>query len=120
MNSEILDELSFKMRLCDWLLKYERGFKAYYHNYNLEDIAEIYTLPEIDYVHTQSQLNENGELITLLKGKITLSATIAKSHGEPLDFIFYRVLKTPTDTPEVEPFPVGYIIYQADIPKRKR
>ncbi len=120
MISEILNEFSFKKRLCDWLLKYERGFKACYYDYSLEDIAEIYKLPEIDYVHTQSQLNENGDLITLLKGKITISATVAKNHGEPLDFVFYRVLKTPTDTPEVEPFPVGYIIYQANMPKKKR
>ena len=54
--------------------------------------------------------DENGDLITMLKGNVHLSDWMTRNHREPRDFNFYLVLKTLTDSPEVEPFPMGYIV----------
>lgn len=109
MFSEILSESEFKKRLCKWLLENDR-ICVMQDGETLEDYAERYRLPDFDYVHTQSQADENDDLITLLKGKIHLKDWETRNGREPRTFEFYLVLKTLTDCPEVEPFPMGYVI----------
>ena len=109
MISDILSEAEFKRRLVNWLLENDRG--AFLGgSMTREEYIETYRLPDFDYVHTQSVADENGELITLLRSEIRLSDWETKNGREPRKFEFYRVLKTMTDSPEVEPFPMGYII----------
>ena len=109
MISDILSEAEFKRRLVNWLLENDRG--AFLGgSMTREEYIETDRLPDFDYVHTQSFADENGDLITLLRSEIRLSDWETKNGREPRKFEFYRVLKTMTDSPEVEPFPMGYII----------
>ena len=78
--------------------------------YSREDYADMFRLPDFDYVHTQSMADENGDLLTLLKSKVELRDWDTRNGREGRKFEFYLVLKTLTDCPEVEPFPMGYII----------
>ncbi len=109
MISELLSEEEFKKRLAYWVLDNDRG-SFIPIGYNREDYAELYRMPDFDYIHTQSYVDENGDLITLLKSGIYLRDWETRNGREPRKFEFYHILKTLTDTPEVEPFPVGYII----------
>ncbi|MBQ4626486.1 MAG: hypothetical protein IJB45_04460 [Clostridia bacterium] len=110
MISEILTEKEFKIRVCEWLCKNKRAFFIEPYE-SIEELAFYYRLPDdLKYTHTQSLADENGDLITLLKSGIYLRdwETIDGKHHRRLEF--YKVLKTFTDTPDVEPFPMGYII----------
>ena len=109
MISEILSEAEFKRRLAYWTLDNDRG-ALIPTGYSREDYADMFRLPDFDYVHTQSAADENGDLITLLKSKVHLRNWETRNGRQPRTFEFYLVLKTLTDCPEVEPFPVGYII----------
>lgn len=108
MSPEILSEHEFKERLAFWLLDNDIGACIPYGS-TRKDFAESYRLPDFDYVHTQSFADENGDLITLLKSGVCLKEWESRS-GRESKFEFYHVLKTLTDSPEVEPFPMGYII----------
>ena len=108
-TSDILSEVEFKREYLRWRLKNDIGM-IIPQGENIDDYAEVYPMPDFDYVHTQSFADENGDLITLLKGNVHLSAWQTRNHKEPRDFNFYLVLKTLTDSPEVEPFPMGYIV----------
>ncbi len=110
MISEILTELELKTKVCEWLLKNCKGYYIYPYE-SVRDYAEDYRLPDdLRYRHTQSLADENGDLITLLKAEIVLKDWETRSGKEEMKFEFYKVLKTFTDTPDVEPYPVGYII----------
>ena len=109
MISPILSEEEFKKQLAFWTLDNDIGATLPL-GCNREDYAETFRLPDFDYVHTQSMADENGDLLTLLKGRVHLSDWQTRNHREERNFEFYLVLKTLTDCPEVEPFPVGYII----------
>ncbi len=109
MISDILSEGEFKKRLALWVLDNDRG-AVIPSGYSREDYAELYRLPDFDYIHTQSLADENGDLITLLKSGIYLRDWETRNGKEARKFEFYHVLKTLTDSPEVEPFPMGYII----------
>ena len=109
MISEILSEEEFKRRFALW--KLDNDISATIPTgYNREDYVDMFRLPEFDYAHTQSMADENGDLLTLLKSSVHLSDWQTRNHREERNFEFYLVLKTLTDCPEVEPFPVGYII----------
>lgn len=109
MISDILSEYEFKVQLLRWLLKNDRGFLLPEYE-TVEDYAEIYKLPDFDYVHTQSHPDENDDLVTMMKAEIHLRDWETRNGREPRTFKFYLVLKTLTDCPEVERFPMGYII----------
>lgn len=109
MISEILSEAEFKRRLALWTLDNDRG-AIMPSGYSREDYADMFRLPDFDYVHTQSMADENGDLLTLLKSKVELRDWETRNGRKGRKFEFYLVLKTLTDCPEVEPFPMGYII----------
>lgn len=109
IGGKILNETEFKAQYLGWRVKNDIGMIMPEHT-TVEEYAEVYPMPDFDYVHTQSFADENGDLITLLKSSVRLSDWQTRNHKEPRVFTFYLVLKTLTDSPEVEPFPMGYII----------
>lgn len=109
MTSELLGEHEFRRRLALWVLDNDRGACPPL-GVDRDEYAEQFRLPDFDYVHTQSCCDGNGDLITMLRGEISLSAWQTRNGREPRRFVFYKVLKTFVDTPEVEPYPMGYII----------
>lgn len=109
MISDVLTEKEFQFRLGLWVLDNDKG--AFLPpNMTREEYAENYRLPEINYVHTQSYSDDNGDLITMLKGTICLRDWETKNGREPQKIEFYKLLKTFAATPDVEPYPMGYII----------
>lgn len=109
MSTKLLTEYEFKTELCKWLLKNKRAC-VLCDDESLEDFVFSYRLPEFDYVHTQSAADVNGDLITMLKSSYVLRDWETKSGKKRAEFKFYLVLKTCTDTPNSEPFPIGYFI----------
>ncbi len=101
MISQLIDENEFRRRLAFWL--FENGSKAASYSSTKSEYAERFVLPEFAFTHTQSYPDENGDLITMLKSEV-----VAGKSGKK--FEFYKILKTLSDTPDVEPFPMGYII----------
>ncbi len=110
MISDIISEFELKVRICEWLFKNQKGFCIRPYD-SLEECAFYYRLPDdLRYRHTQSLADVNGDLLTLLKAEIVLRDWETRKGNKEVKFEFYKVLKTFTDTPEVEPYPVGYII----------
>ena len=107
--SDMLSEAEFKVELCKWLIKNDRCCFLK-DNMTIEEYAEEYRLPDFDYIHTQSYVDENGDLITMLKSEIRLRAWETKNGYKPKTFTFYHFLKTFIDNPEAEPYPVGYMV----------
>ncbi len=109
MISDLISEKEFTQRIAQWLLENDKGlFKS--SNEAKDEYIRTFRMPDFDYTHTQSYPDENGDLITLLRSGIFLRDWETKNGREPRKIEFYKVLKTLTDTPEVEPFPMGYII----------
>ncbi len=111
MTPELLSEKEFSRRLAFWLLENDRGVYLCPKT-SRQEFAEDYRLPDFDYVHLQSFCDKDGDIITMLRGEIKLSDWQTKNGTEPRQFVFYKMLKTFLDTPEVEPFPLGYIILE--------
>lgn len=104
-----MGENEFRHKLALWLLENDIGVylptgitKAEY--------TETYRLPDFDFAHVQSYADKNNDLITLLKAEIRLSEWETKNGKEPKSFAFYKVLKTETDSEELEQTVVGYIL----------
>lgn len=111
MNFEIISESEFKRQLAFWLLDNDIG--AFLPlNSTREDYAESFRLPDFDYEHYNSYADENGDLVTMLQSKIYLRDWETRNSREPKSFVFCKLIKTLTDTPDVEPFPMGYIIFK--------
>ncbi|MBQ4604146.1 MAG: hypothetical protein IJB16_06030 [Clostridia bacterium] len=104
----LLSEWDFKKEIVKWLLKYDRTFFRM-EGYDLDDYVLQYRLPDFDYVHVDSFIDDNDDVITYLKAKISLRATGTRSCKDE-ELVFYHVLRTFIDSPEVEPYPIGYII----------
>lgn len=107
-DSKLLSEWEFKQKVVDWLLKYDIGFFRL-PGYDRDDLAQMYTLPDFDYVHYDSYIDDDDDVLTYLKGEMSLKASQSRSFKEQR-LVFYHVLKTFIDSPEVEPYPMGYII----------
>ncbi len=104
----LLTEREFKEEVVKWLLKYDRLFFIT-EGYGLDDYVHQYKLPEFDYVHVDSFIDDNDDVLTYLKAKISLNSTCTRSCRDE-ELVFYHVLRTFIDSPEVEPYPMGYII----------
>ncbi len=111
MMPKLLTEKEFSRRLAYWLLENDIGVYPPFGSTRSE-FADSYTLPDFDYVHLQSFCDKDGDVITMLRGEIKLSDWETKNRHVPKQFVFYKMLKTFLDTPEVEPFPLGYIILE--------
>ena len=109
MKSGLLSEEEFKRRLAFWILDNRRtAFVPY--SYSSEDFPDFYRMPDFDYVHIKSFEDCYGDLITVLKSGIYLRDWETRNGYHHKKFEFYHILKTFIDSPEVEPFPMGYII----------
>ncbi|MBQ8764113.1 MAG: hypothetical protein IJZ07_08415 [Clostridia bacterium] len=107
-DPKLLSEWEFKLKVVDWLLKYDIAFFRF-PGFTRDDYADMYRLPDFDYVHTISMIDSDGDLMTMLKGEMHLKSSQSRSFNEE-KLVFFHVLKTFIDSPEVEPFPMGYII----------
>jgi hypothetical protein len=104
----LLTEREFKREVVKWLLKYDRIFFRK-EDYDLDDYVLEYRLPEFEYVHVDSFIDDNDDVLTFLKAEITLDNVRSRSCKEQ-KLVFYHVLRTFIDSPEVEPYPMGYHI----------
>lgn len=111
MMPELLTEKEFSRRLAYWLLENDIGV-CLPLGMTRREFADSYTLPDFDYVHLQSFCDKDGDVITMLRGEIELSDWQTRNSHVAKRFVFYKMLKTFLDTPEVEPFPLGYIILE--------
>lgn len=108
LSEALLSERELKAALARWTLENSRtafiplGLEA-------EDYIEAFVMPEVRFVHTQSLSDENGDLLTLLKAVIHLT-DLQSRRGRAVDFVFYKILRTFTATPDVVPDVVGYIV----------
>lgn len=109
MITDILSEKEFCRRLGLWVLDNDKGAVLPY-GMSREEYAESYRLPDFDYVHMQTYPDENGDLITVLKSGVSLRDWETRNSDKPMKFEFYKLLKTFASTPDVEPYPMGYII----------
>ena len=108
MNDVLLSEKEFTKKVVEWLLKYDIGFLRA-PDYTIDDYVHEYTLPDFDYVHVDSFVDEDGDLLTYLKAEMLLKASESRTFKEQR-LVFYHILKTFIDSPEVEPYPMGYYI----------
>lgn len=108
MITEVIDESSFKRVLALWMLENDRG-TVLPEGMSKEEFAEDYPIPDTLCEHTQSAADGDGNVITLLKAEICLRDWETKNGRESKTFTYYRVLKTFSENPDSEPFPIGYI-----------
>lgn len=73
------------------------------------DYIDSFVMPETEYVHLDSYADENGDLITILKGEIALKPTASRS-GKAEKFVIYKYLRTYVQTPDVTPEETGYFV----------
>ncbi len=109
MISPIINENEFRRSLALWILANDKGASVP-SSMTRDEFADSFPMPDFAYTHTQSFADENGDLITMLKSGVYLSEWETRKGTEAAKFEFYKILKTLSDTPEVEPFPMGYII----------
>ena len=109
-----MSEREFKEEIVRWRLKYDRIFFIK-EGYELEDYVHEYKLPDFDYVHVDSFIDDDGDVVTYLRGELTISRTQSRN-CKTQRMIFYHVIRTFIDSPEVEPYPMGYTIvgYEED------
>ncbi len=107
---KLLSEWEFKKEIVKWLLKYDIGYYRMEY-YTIDDYAFDYDLPDFDYVHYDSFIDSNDDVITYLRAEMLLKASESRTFREQR-FVFFHLLKTFIDCPEVEPYPMGYIIIE--------
>ena len=109
--SDIINEDEFKRRYVLWQLR-NSIMPVLPLGSTVDDYVETLPMPDIEYTYYKSIADENGDLITALKSSFHLDSWQTRNHKYPVDFVFYLILKTLADSPEVEPFPMGYIIVE--------
>ena len=109
MITDLISENEFKQKFALWKLENDIGVYLP-SGMTKAEYAETYSLPDFDFIHVQSYADKNDDLITLLKSEIRLSEWETKNGKEPKTFAFYKVLKTVTDAPLLEPTVMGYIV----------
>ncbi len=73
------------------------------------DYIDSFVMPEVEYSHFNSYVDENGDIITMLRAEIILKPSASKT-GRKEQFVFFKLLRTFVSTPDVIPETVGYII----------
>ena len=74
-----------------------------------EDYIDAFVMPEVEYNHFDSYIDENGDLITMLKAEISLRPTASRS-GKAVKFEFFKLLRSYVQTPDIVPEDAGYIV----------
>lgn len=75
-----------------------------------EDYLDAFCLPHVQYVHTQTCLDANGDAVTALKAVIALSDWQTRNGAKSAGFTFYKIIKTLSAAPDSEPELMGYIV----------
>lgn len=107
MITDIIDENELKSMLARWLIDNDRSV-ILPSGSSIEDFVSDFKLPDIKGEHTQSTADADGNITTLLKHEIRLKDWETKS-GKECRFIYYSVLKSSAENPDIEPFTEGYI-----------
>lgn len=111
-SDALLTEDELRTELARWL--YRNRITAFYTSpHDIEAFCLAFKLPEFDYEHTRSCPDENGDLLTLLRAKVHLSC-IETFSKKDADFIFYKILRTYMQAPQIVPDALGYVIVYAD------
>lgn len=108
MITDIIDEKEFTRRFAEWVLENDRT--AVISSGGKADFIDSFRLPDISYIHTQSAADSNGDLVSLLKGEYIIKDWKTKSAKKDAVLSVYKVLKTPSSSPDTEPYLMGYII----------
>jgi len=108
MITDMMSESELKRTLALWMLKYNR-LAIINPGSDVEDFIDDFRIPDVNFVHTQSVADAQGNLITLLKAEITLRDWETKSGRKHEKFVFYKILKTFNGMSDIEPYPMGYI-----------
>ena len=107
-ESGVLNAEELRIRAAKWML--ENSVSAFIPlGGSKEDYIDTFVMPGVELRHFDSHPDENGDLITMLKGEIALSPSASRS-GKAVKFVFFKLLRTYTDTPDVIPEEAGYII----------
>ncbi len=105
MITDILKEEEFRQKLAFWMLENDWGTLLPL-NTSKDDFALDFPIPKVNYVHTQSTLNSDGSVTTLLKAKISILPSRSRT-GKEVHLTFYKIMNTIMDN---DPVCVGYII----------
>ena len=79
-----------------------------YKDYKVQVYVSILTISNA--TDNFGDVDGDGDVLTMLKSEVHLKDWETRNGRIPRTFKFYKILKTFTDSPEVEPFPMGYII----------
>lgn len=108
-HGELISAEEFREKAARWVYANDRN-AAVNGAESEEDFVFLYRLPEnTDYEHFYSFADSNGDVSTMLSGRLEISAARSRS-GEKAVLEFFRVLRTFTSTPDVAPEIMGYII----------
>jgi hypothetical protein len=108
MIGEIISERELRSEIALWMLENKKGI-VLPEGMTAQEYAESCSLPDLDFTHSGSYADSEGNLVTLLKAKIKLSDWETKNGRAGKELTVYKVLKTPASNPDTEPFPSGYI-----------
>ena len=109
MELKVVGENELRRAMGEWMLDNSRA-EFIPAGASREDYLAAFRLPEVSYAHTQTCLDSDGDAISILKASVLLKDWQTKNGVEDARFVFYKVLKTFTATPDVEPCELGYII----------
>ncbi len=105
MITDVLKEDEFRQKLAFWMLENDKGTLLPL-NISKEDFALNFPIPQINLIHTQSVMNSDGSVTSLLKGKISVLSSKSRT-GKEAHLTFYKIMNTVGDN---DPVCVGYII----------
>lgn len=108
MITEVISEDELRRIMALWFLEHDKG-ACIPPGHTKEEYIEDFRIPDVPLTHTQSMPDLDGNISTLLKGEIRLSDWETKQGKKEERFIFYKVLTTLTDNPDLEPILKGYI-----------
>ncbi len=105
-ESVIISDSELRKEYSEWMKKH--SILPHVQNGYLDNIR----LPDVPLIHSQSLADENGDILTFLRGTVTLPASFSKS-GREEKFIFAKVLRTFVMLPDLVPDEAGYVIIQS-------
>ncbi len=108
MTDDLLNEVQLKEQYFTWQSRHSR-IKVIPHDETPAECAKIYPMPDFEYVFEKTYSDKDGDRIVLLRSNNRLSDWQSRDNKKHV-FSFYKVLKLFADTPDVEPFPMGYWI----------
>ena len=109
MIGDIISESELRRETALWMLENKKGVLLP-EGMTAEEFASRFPMPRLEFSHTESYADSEGNLVTLMKSKIKLSDWETKNGRLGKELTVYKVMKTPLSNPDTEPFPAGYIL----------